>query len=64
MNKVQIEFSGKVLKRGAVEMYKKKDALEFVKACQREKIPILGVDGFYITPHSTEPSTIIFINTM
>jgi hypothetical protein len=56
MNKVDIIFSPKALRRGSLSLYLKQDALHYVLACQQENIAIIGIDGFFITQKSTQPS--------
>jgi hypothetical protein len=56
MNKIDISFASKALIKGGIYLYLKHDALQYVFACQKEDIPILGIDAFYITQKSTQPS--------
>jgi len=61
MNKIEEEF----ISRGAVIMksndkwfvMSKQTSLEFINACEKEKIQILGIDGFYLHENGgIEPS--------
>ena len=56
MNKIEQLFMVKALERGGLFLYSKENALEFVKECEKEKIQLLGIDGFFITDKSTQPS--------
>ncbi len=56
MNKVEKAFLPKAISRAGGVYYKRDDAIEFVKACQREGIRILGIDGFFLTEKATQPS--------
>ena len=61
MNKVEEQF----INKGAVIMrpnnkwfvMSKQNSIEFVKACEKEQIQILGIDGFYLHENGgIEPS--------
>jgi hypothetical protein len=60
MNKVQQEF----IDKGVVKMrpndkwfvLDKDNAIDFVKACEKALISILGVDGFYLDEETIQPS--------
>jgi hypothetical protein len=56
MNKVEKLFLNKAIQRGGVLLFSKKDALEFVAECRRQNVQVLGIDGFYLTEKSTQPS--------
>ena len=56
MNKVEKIFIDKSLNRSGIILYSKRDALEFVEECSRNGIKILGIDGFFITDKTTQPS--------
>jgi len=56
MNKVEKMFLEKGVKRGGILLYSKKDALEFVGACKDHEIGLLGIDGFFISETTTQPS--------
>lgn len=56
MNKVEQSFVVRALKQGGLFLFSKEDALEFVKECRKEKIHLLGIDGFLITNKSTQPA--------
>jgi hypothetical protein len=61
MNKVEKEFvsKGHVIMMPGNKWFvmSKEKTIEFIEACKQEKIPILGVDGFYLhQPNGTEPS--------
>ncbi len=49
MNKVKLQFLDRAIVRpGGWMVFSKSDAIEFIDACQKEQIQILGIDGFYI----------------
>lgn len=60
MNKIEQEF----IEKGLVDMrpngrwfvLSKINAIEFVKACQKENISILGIDAFYLNGSLIQPS--------
>ena len=56
MINVENLFKDKVVKRGGINLYSKQDAIRFVEECQNLSICILGIDGFFLTPDTTEPS--------
>lgn len=49
-------FLEKCLNRGGILLYSKQDALDFVRACKNHEIGLLGVDGFFISETTTQPS--------
>jgi hypothetical protein len=53
---IELLFKPNRLERGGLYLYSKKDSIEFVTLCIREGIRILGIDGFYITYMTTQPS--------
>jgi hypothetical protein len=56
MNKVEILFANKAINRAGIFLYSKEDALQFVNACRETSTMILGIDAFFITHNTTEPS--------
>lgn len=71
MNKVEKLFINKaIIQPGGWFIFSKKDAIEFISACKKENIRILGIDGFFrgkdishpsipnlsVTPDSIQPS--------
>lgn len=56
MNKAEQLFMVKALKRGGQYLYPKEIAFELVKECEKEKIRLLGIDGFLITDKSIQPN--------
>ncbi len=55
MNKAEILFIDKAIKRRGTLMYSKKDALRFVTECLKQNIILLGIDGFILGEHTTQP---------
>ena len=56
MNKVEKIFMDKAVNRSGIILYSKKNALEFIKECSKNHIRLLGIDGFFITDKTTQPS--------
>ena len=56
MNKAEQKFMDKGIFRGGLMLFSKQDAINFIKECKAEKIPVLGIDGFYIEEYKTQPS--------
>ena len=56
MNKIELLFKDKAIKRYGLDLYSKENALYFIELCRKEKIRILGIDGFFITENSIQPS--------
>jgi hypothetical protein len=52
MNKIAQIF----IERAGLYLYSRKNAIAFVMACRKEKVRLLGIDGFIITSNSTQPS--------
>ncbi len=56
MNRIESLFKDRLLKRGGLDLYSKEDTLRFIDECKKDTVPILGIDGFYITENTTQPS--------
>jgi len=60
MNKVENEFieKGAVIMRPSGKWFvmSKENSMEFVEACKKESIGILGIDGFYLVEQGIQPS--------
>ena len=56
MNKVEQMFMGKALNRSGIMRYSKHDAIDFIKECNKNGIGLLGLDGFFISGTTTQPS--------
>ncbi len=56
MNKVERIFMDKALNRRGIMLYAKQDALAFIEECNKNRIRLLGIDGFFITDTTTQPS--------
>lgn len=46
----------RALKRGGIYLHPKNDALQFILKCKKQGIAILGIDGFFISEDTTQPS--------
>jgi hypothetical protein len=63
MNKVKLQFLDRAIVRpGGWMVFSKNDAIEFIDACKKEHIPILGIDGFYIDEPLIQPGMANSIN--
>lgn len=56
MNEVERLFLDKAEMRGWILLFSKQDTLDFIEQCRKFKIGILGIDGFFLTATSTQPS--------
>lgn len=56
MNKVEMQFADKAIRRGGILLFRKTDALEFVQVCKKQGVDILGIDSFIITDTTTQSS--------
>jgi len=56
MNKVELLFLNMGIKREGIIMYSKDDALQFIDECKKQHVVILGIDGFYLTHTTVQPS--------
>jgi hypothetical protein len=56
LNQVEILFSERAIIRGGILIFTKQDTLEFIEQCRKSGIGILGIDAFFITETSTQPS--------
>jgi hypothetical protein len=56
MNKVKLQFLDRAIVRpGGWTVFSKIDAIEFIDACKKEQIQILGIDGFYVDEDLIQP---------
>lgn len=56
MNKVEILFANRAIKRGGILLFSKEDTFQFINACKEMNTAILGIDGFFLTSNTTQPS--------
>jgi hypothetical protein len=56
MNKVEKAFLGKAINRAGIYLYSKRNALDFLEECKRQDVPVLGIDSFYLTESTIQPS--------
>lgn len=56
MNKVEKLFLNNAINRGGIYLYSKENALKFVEECKRQDLAILGIDSFYLTDSTIQPS--------
>ena len=56
VNTVEKLFLSKAINRAGIFLYSKRDALEFVEECRKQGVPVLGIDGFFLTGSTTQPS--------
>ena len=57
LNKIEYLFKDTVIRRGGIDFYNKDDALRFVEECKNREVDILGIDGFFLTEKTTQPSS-------
>jgi hypothetical protein len=55
-NKVEKSFLGKAINRAGIYLYSKGNTLNFLEECRKQDIPVLGIDGFYLTESTIQPS--------
>ena len=51
---LETEFESRAIVRGGSLLFRPVDALALISRAADEGVPILGVDGFFVTPMSTE----------
>lgn len=57
MNKIEEMFQDRaIVRHKGLIVYKKKDAIDFVRACESNNVKILGIDGFFISKNKIQPS--------
>ena len=56
MNKVEKAFLGKAINRAGIYLYSKRNALDFLEECKKQDVPVLGIDSFYLTESTIQPS--------
>jgi len=57
INEIKVRFRKYVTIRWSdVLLLPREYAIAFIKECQKESIIILGIDGFYLTPTTVQPS--------
>lgn len=49
------EFAPRGVLRGGILLFTPADALSLVQKARSARVPILGIDGFYLGPASTQP---------
>jgi hypothetical protein len=56
MNKVEKLFLSKAINRAGIYLYAKENALNFVEECKKQDVTVLGIDSFYLTESTIQPS--------
>lgn len=56
MNQVELSFKDKALVKGGVMLFSKENAIQFIRACEKENLKILGVDSFLMFGEKIQPS--------
>ncbi|MCP5467925.1 MAG: hypothetical protein H7A32_01485 [Deltaproteobacteria bacterium] len=57
MSKLKELFKSKgILQPGGWFILSKKEAIELIEACNKEKVQILGIDGFFLREKGIQPS--------
>lgn len=50
------KFKNNIIQSHGLELFTKEDALSFIKECEKNGIEIFGIDGFYLTETTIQPS--------
>jgi hypothetical protein len=56
MSRIEDEFRNMGTFRGGVLMLRPHDAIRMVQRCRERQVRILGIDAFFLTDHTTQPS--------
>ncbi len=56
MTRVQDEFRTVGVTRGGLLMLRPADAIQMVRRCRELDIEVLGIDGFFLTATTTQPT--------
>lgn len=56
MHTINSFINDKAVTRGGINLFSKDNAVKFIKLCEKYKISILGIDGFYLEADKTIPS--------
>lgn len=56
MNEIRLKFKDREINRKGTLLYSKATSLCFIQECARQGITILGIDGFFLTEHTIQPS--------
>jgi hypothetical protein len=56
MNKVEKELLSRAIVRENILLFAKENALVFVEECKKNKIQLLGIDGFFLFEDKIQPS--------
>lgn len=55
MSTIEQEFMSRGIVRGGELLLSPQDALDMVSRCRELRVRLLGIDGFRVTPTSTQP---------
>lgn len=53
---LEMDFMKRAVVRGGIIMLLPKVAIDLINECEKQSIKISGIDGFYLTSESTQPS--------
>ena len=56
MDTLEKMLKDKSINRNGILLFSKKNSIEFIKKCRDLNISILGIDGFFLTDTTIEPS--------
>ena len=56
MARIEDEFRKKGLTRGNTVRFRAAEALAVIRRCCARRVAVLGIDGFFLTEHTTQPS--------
>lgn len=52
---IEQSFLSRAIIRGYTHYYKYEDAIKLIELCQKNEVPILGIDSFIVTETRTQP---------
>jgi hypothetical protein len=56
MDRVKNAFGNIAIKRDLMHFYSHQNIINIIDFCEKRKIRILGIDGFFLTPTTLQPS--------
>ena len=56
MKDIDLKFKDRIIMHSGIKLLTKFDAIDFIDECEIRHIQILGIDAFYLTPNTIEPS--------
>ena len=56
MKDIDYKFKDRVIIHSGIALFTKSDAIDFINECEIRHIEILGIDAFYLSTDTIEPS--------